>query len=164
MLKAFPVALAVALCPLPALAEEDASTMMLKGLRRVAVLVEKIDSELEQVGVTQNELRTLVELRLRRMGMEVVALRGRTPGTPMVEVTATAMNLSDSLVACSMELRIDESVILDRNKKWLPGAYTWSQATLGRFGSAKAVPSVEQMLNGLLNKLENDWLSVNSPR
>src|SRR2546430_12355520 len=53
--------------------EPDIRRMSLKGLRSIAVVVEKIKTELEREGLSELTIRMDVELRLRQSGIAVAS-------------------------------------------------------------------------------------------
>src|SRR5689334_22179449 len=93
---------------------------VLKGLRRSNVLIEKLEPDSLEVGLTVDRLRTLVELRLRRMGVQVVPGNGG----PGVYLQVTGILGSNGLFSYGLELEVMELATVQRTKR-TEGVIVW---------------------------------------
>jgi hypothetical protein len=146
------------------LSKDEVEARPLKGARKVFVMVEEISPLLSDAGIDAQGLTTTIELRLRRMGLEVIPVK---PGHPtyLHLAISTLPAEKNVTVAYNMALSLADDVTLGRNKMLLPGTFTWQHSTLGVAGTYKIRESVEHSLDDLLNEFENAWRSVNpTPR
>ncbi len=135
----------------------------LKGLRGVWVWVEYLDPELEERGVTQFQIQTLVELKLRQAGIRVLTEeeRKKTPGDPFLSVRICGGKTSDRLnYVLLIELRIVEKVIPERDKNKRVWALTWNSWRLGSAGT-QHLRSIYDNLGDLVDEFMNDYLAAN---
>lgn len=103
----------------------------LRGLPGVAVLVVP---EVEWQGLTQAQLQTDVELRLRKARIRVLSEkeRGETPGGPLLLVLVTATKVKDmSLYAVTVQVSLEQFVLLERDPKIDSAAETWNTGWAG---------------------------------
>jgi hypothetical protein len=132
----------------------------LRGLKRVYVLIENLSPEATAAGLSQDALRTNVELRLRRMGIQVVP-KG-TKGAGYVYLQLNFMEIErDTTYAYGGLLSMNEAATLVRNKEWEPAVITWSTGQIGFAGRNRLSEGIGNMLDAMLNAFENDWLAVN---
>jgi hypothetical protein len=112
----------------------------LRGLRGVHVLVEKLEADVEQHGLTSAALQADTEVQLRRAGIEVLAEEQRlqTPGTPYLYVNVN-VSLGDEtpLAAVSVDVALKQTVVLARDPVLVCLAPTWRTGTTGRVGCAR---------------------------
>src|SRR6516164_5754387 len=87
-------------------ATSEASNRTLKGITAVNVLVEKLPSGAQVLGVTEEAIRTDVELKLRLAGMRVVTESESSdqPGSPFIYVL---LEVTDSARAAHIELKLE---------------------------------------------------------
>src|SRR5215472_3875500 len=98
-----------------ATAEEDRES--LRGLTGVYVLVEHLTKEAERDGLSENQLQTDVELRLRRAGIKVQTRQESlaSPGRPYLYVRVTERKKSDlPLYALCVQVEFVQAVQLER--------------------------------------------------
>jgi hypothetical protein len=148
-------------------AQSDA-VFSLKGLNGVAVVIEPLDSEAAQTGLTVDTLRADVELPLRRSGVKVLNLGdlGATNGYPMLRlrVIVNCVNSGNAAGICAyaMLLRLQQAARLERDKQEPAGmATTWELEMLGTGGISKASSGVREGLRTLTDHFLNDYLTVN---
>ncbi|MGB8991811.1 MAG: hypothetical protein WCD80_07130 [Desulfobaccales bacterium] len=131
----------------------------LKGLKGVEVVVEDLKPEAEHMGLSTAQIKTDVELRLRKAGIKVLtfAESAFTPGMPYLHVTVTEMN-SLSLIVFSLEVDLKERVTLDRGFK-VPGKI-WSTSSVGAVGINK-IREIRVFIGDDVDKFINDYLAAN---
>jgi hypothetical protein len=134
---------------------------VLVGLRGVGVKVEDMDPQAERLGLTKAQIRTDVELRLRKAGVTVLTEKERieTPGIPLLSVKANT-NFSQKLpfVTYSTSVDLNEWVTLARGGETY-GAI-WSTASLGTIGTTN-ISKIRDFLGDRVDQFINDYLAAN---
>src|SRR5215467_1646492 len=119
----FSVFLFVALSSMRA-SDAEYNRQSLHGLRNIEIAVEDLNAEAAKVGLTQQDLQTDVELRLRQSGVRV----GPNP-TAYLSLRAIVMRSSD-VYAIRRSLELNQVVRLVRDPKIVVTADTWSVSGL----------------------------------
>ncbi len=124
---------------------------------RFAVIVESLDSDATRCGLTVPQVRTDVEIRLRRSG--VVVVDQTTFGFLYVDISV----LRTIPGRCAYNIR----VVFDQPAYLLDGgrivASTWDTGSLGVSPDTSG-RDIRDALGDLVDQFVNDWLSVNQPK
>jgi hypothetical protein len=130
----------------------------LRGIQRVKVLIERLDSDATNYGITESELRTQAELELRRTGIRVADSDDLLAPTFYINLNIIR---KDGFHAYHLEAELDQDVFLIRSPTIKAyGVGTWSSAFLGVAFRDVAV-AVRTDLARVLERFLNDYLSVN---
>jgi hypothetical protein len=154
------------LIPVPLWAQnapEKNARAAVAGLRGVQVIVESITPDIERAGLTRDTLQTDVELQLRQYGIPVLTEEQRleTPGYPYLYVNVNIIRNTELLVyAFSIELTLEQDVILTRHPQTAIPAATWNSGSVGLVGGAR-VQSIRDGVKNHVNKFINLYLSAN---
>ena len=147
---------------------QDDAVLSLKGLTGVSVVIDPLDSEATDIGLTIDALRTDAELRLRRTGVKVLNINdlGAASGFPMLHVDVTVSCITtgnvSGMCAYALVLKFRQFVTPTRDKQALPVmATTWELGTLGTGGRLKAANGVKEGFANLTDRFLNDYLTVN---
>lgn len=140
------------LAALPAAASDfELDRQTLKGLRRLAVVVEDLDPDLERQ-VSLSTLQTDIELKLRLAGITVLSQREtlRTLGSPYlyVRVNVLQSNSTPGLFAYSVSVALKQRAALVRDPEILVGAETWRIGGVKSERKRTALASGASPLNG----------------
>jgi hypothetical protein len=156
------VVMAVALLLLPGVSH--ALTLQQKalvGLKGVGVDVAKISPEAERLGLTAAQVKTDVELRLRKARVRVLTEKERleTPGNPFFHLVVTAGVSQDSAsIAFSIGVELVEWVTLARGfETW--GAI-WRKGAAGR-GGINNIGDIRGAVGDKVDEFINDYLAAN---
>jgi len=124
------------------------------------ILIERLGKSEAKIGLTENRLKTVTELRLRREGMKVVSgkevsVMNESDGTPLIYVNAHVIRKSFSI-----RLEVKEWVGLKR----IPliheiFATTWHKAMIGTHGENPEF--IVSSLNQLFDEFFNDYYKAN---
>jgi hypothetical protein len=90
----------------------------LHGLQGVHVVVENIDQNAERDGLTEHQVQTDVELRLRQSGIRVLSEEERlaTPGRPYLYINVNTFKNNDmEFYVYSITVELNQNVWLSRN-------------------------------------------------
>jgi len=127
----------------------------LRGLKGVRIVIESLSDNMKAFGLTKQQLRTDVEVKLRSAGIPVPSL---SDGYLYIRLNGIKINTRSYAFHYLLEYR--QSVILGRNRQWYPSAGTWH---IGEIISAglNSKQFVYDSLKGLVDKFINDYLTVN---
>ena len=107
----------------------------LKGLKGVGVLVEKLASEVEQGGLSRDQLQMEVESKLRAAGIKVLTKEEAvdTAGEPFlyVNINVNIAKTESDVFPYSIDLLFIQKVSLLRDPKLTSYAITWSTGGVG---------------------------------
>ena len=130
----------------------------LQGLTGAYLLMEELPSDARRAGLSQEGLRTAVELQLRRAGLRLVS---KDAGAPTVYVNLNMIRDRDlPLLIYSLKVEVMEGVTLERDRSIFATATTWQKGTLGFVGENR-VGQLRQELIELVDALANDILAAN---
>jgi hypothetical protein len=153
MARRFLLALAV----LVATAFADANRIeSLAGIKALMVKIEPLDSAMQPY-LTDAQLRTDVELRIRKAGIPVVSrLEDSSQAYLYVAVSAFRSTTTSEFIY-DIEIWVQQQATLDRNG--LPAlATTWNAGYLGR---APTIGAMRSMLGDQVDQFLNDFLTAN---
>jgi hypothetical protein len=148
-------------CSTMAAQNSEESRKSLKGVTGFYVSVEQIDHAIQKEGLTTNQIRTDVELRLGRAGIKVFTKEqaSQTPGKPLLAVDL-AIGSKQGLYPYALDIGARQMVKLERDPMVTVYAATWSVGTARIAG----LSSIEDTVKDLLDEFINAWLSVNPMR
>ena len=133
----------------------------LVGLKGVEVVIEKIKPAAERLGLTRDQIKTDVELRLRKAGVRVLTEKERLemPGVPFLYVNVgIAFNADSTLVAYSIRAELNELVTLDRGFR-TRGAI-WDTSRVGGVGTGR-ISELREDVGDQVDRFINDYLAAN---
>jgi hypothetical protein len=147
-----------------AIGDDQYSRISLRGLKKLLVVVqiEKPGSEdFKKVGLTEDRIRTAVELKLQEAKIDVI-YRDLSSDVPILHVEIEGSNKDGKTFSFLIEVELWQDTFLKRDPKFEVIAGTWSTGVFG-------VGSVQNMANeimGLINDMTETfvkaYLSVNS--
>ena len=112
--------------------DEDVARQTLKGLQGVPVLVEGLEPQVEQAGLNETSIQTVVELRLRQAGIPVLSKASRVP---FLYVNANVSHPPGGEVLgiwrFSIKVALVQGVALMRDPTIMTVADTWSADSSG---------------------------------
>jgi hypothetical protein len=148
------VALSLLLSPWTALAigDDQNSRPSLKGLRKLAVVVQigkPVSDDFKKVGLTEERIRTSIELKLREAKMDVIYRENMASDTPILHVEVNGSIKDGKTFSFLLEVELWQKSVLKRDPKIEVVAATWS---IGAFGSGLASHIAKDMM-GLINDM-----------
>jgi hypothetical protein len=162
-LKKEVMALVVMLLLLPvvshALSDEQEA---LVGLRGVYVVIGPLRQDIESLGLNSDQIKTDIELRLRKAGIRVLAGKemDEVPGKPYLYVNVDAVTKpGSSLCAYSIKVQLAKNVPIESGSK-IPGVI-WQ--TTGYAGTANTCNTtrIHNIVGDLIDHFINDYLAAN---
>jgi len=144
-------------------AEADFQRDTLRGLPGVWVVLEKLPPELEQTGLTQGQLQTDAEDRLRKAGIVILTQEEcwQTPGMPWLYITVALLKASTTTYAATIGAVLNQEIMLTRNPQIKAFGTTWDAGIhLGAIG-AESLPTVRDSVGSLVDKFTTAYQAVN---
>jgi hypothetical protein len=141
----------------------------LRGLQGVEVVVEVMKPMAARYGLTDTQVQTDVELRLRQAGIRVLTPdeSDPTPGSPSLYVnihTVFGDGPAVGLVGYSIDVELKQAVQLERDPAiWLPSAVTWSENQRGLVGRTQ-LHALREALSDLVDRFINAYYTANPGR
>ncbi len=147
-----------------AIGDDKYSRPSLKGLKKLAVFVkigERLSEDLKKAGLTEDRVRTGVELKLREAKIDVVYIEGLPSDTPILHVEVDGSGRGGKTFLFVIEMELWQKGILKRDPKGEVIAATWSTGVFGS-GSASTIASdMMGVINGMMDTFVKAYLSVN---
>jgi hypothetical protein len=134
----------------------------LRGIASVVVLVGNFGSDTKSDGLTEDQVQTDTELRLRKAGVKVLTLSdvvGNRAFILLIKSTFVKPKSSE-LYAVNCSVSLVQYVIVSANGVGTT-ASTWSDAVLLTVGSSKMSMAVRETIGDLVDEFVNAYLSVN---
>ncbi|MEI9478597.1 MAG: hypothetical protein WCO26_18790 [Deltaproteobacteria bacterium] len=98
----------------------EASRQSLKGLKELMVAVEKLQPDLEKLGMTRSQIEGDVKSKLTSAGIRIISNvqeLAKTPGRPLLYVIVNSYHRPDiGIVAFSINVELSQSVSLKRSQ------------------------------------------------
>src|SRR4029077_15389637 len=123
----------------------------LKGIQTVSVVIEDLDEDAKKVGLTEDNIRTDVELKLRLAGLNIAGQNSTVPGNTYLYVNVKVL----PPFAANVTVELNQSVLLQRNGDLVIGSTTWE------LSGGLTNPTSERIRNlvkALADRFLNAWL------
>ena len=160
-LQALLIAVILTLMSLPAFVfafDEKNEQETLRGINAIHVIVHDVDSEIEQYGLTRENIQKDFEARLGMAGIKVLTEKEclKAPGVPFVTLTAGTMRAfttkGSEFYLISILIKLRQNVYLERKpRNRIHGIATWSNTRFGvNFGQnirAEVNKAIDQFIN-----------------
>jgi len=135
-----------------------------RGLPGVAVVIEGLDPAASGDGLSEDEIRTAVELILRSSGIRILSQTERTrfPAGPYLYVAVNTFKNKLGFYAYSASSQLSQVVeLLSPGWKKQVYAVTWSRTMVGTVGQDKLRMIISVAIEPLVKEFANDFLTVN---
>jgi hypothetical protein len=146
---------------------DDAITRKtLAGLKGIYILVEDVDDDVQRDGLSREQIRTDVELRLRQAGLDVLSelQYAAETGFPYLYVNVQTLKSSLGPYVYRLEVELKQSVTPIRNPSATLLAPTWAaRAKLGIVG-VDNVRSLRDDIRDMVDQFINAYLAANPKR
>lgn len=139
----------------------DDETVALAGLGGISVLVEEPVREGKMLGVSAEEIKAMVELRLRQSGIIVRRVGVVTEETPTLYVNVNLVPFNEvKHFSFNTRIALQQSVLLPRNGQRVR-ASSWERANLGFCPNKSLREHVNSSLDQLVTIFLNAYLAAN---
>ena len=135
----------------------------LKGLQGVAVAVEELRPDIERYGLTSQQIKNDVELRLRQKNIKVLSKQEwlMAPGEPFLYVNINVVVKDNgSIASYNLSVQLIQHVFLSRDLTKAFFATTWQNLFVGSVDVNK-IESIRQDVEHQVDAFINDYLAVN---
>ena len=144
--------------------EVDQSLSSLKGIKKLGVIVEKFNTDLESKGVSEDGIRRETWTLLKKAGIKVIPVSEThsVHGSPYLYINVGAIkSKQEDLYAVSIHVELRQNVILSRDTTMeYYGIPTWSNSNIGIISTDK----LKQISNFVMNAVKifiNDYKTIN---
>jgi hypothetical protein len=134
----------------------------LQGLQGVEVVIESLRPDAETDGLSQEAIRTAVELILRSRGIRVLTRSEslRMPSAPYLYVKVSTYNHSSDLYAYAVTVEVMQKVSLAQRPQQTMSATTWERGGVGTTGHSN-IRVVIDSVESKVKEFANDFLAAN---
>jgi hypothetical protein len=154
-LKGFVLPVILLFAALPgAAATLDSST--LKGMKGLRVVIDPVQPELEQIGLSTQEMKILMEERLRSQGISVDENANEFLG-----LIVSSEQFKKKPYALRVQLGLYQVVILSRDKNIKTVAQTWEAQDTLIVQPKHIKKMLPDMITGVVDRFSQAYLAVN---
>jgi hypothetical protein len=147
-------------CSLAFALDDDDARQSLRGLQGVGVLIEKLNPEVEQSGLSSESIQGDVELKLRLAGIRVLSreesLRTRAP-ILYVNVNMITGPSIGRIMPFSISVAVTQRISLERDSTIRLRVPTWSVDATG----TQDASTIRNTIKDFADRFINAYLSVN---
>jgi hypothetical protein len=134
----------------------------LQGLQGVEVVIESLRPDAQTDGLSQEAIRTAVELILRSKGIRVFTRSESlsTLAAPYLYVKVSTYNHSSDLYAYAVTVDVMQKVSLAQRPRQMMSATTWERGGVGTTGHSN-ISMVIDSVESKVKEFANDYLAAN---
>jgi len=147
-----------------AIGDDDYSRPSLRGLKKLLVVVQiekPIAEDFKKAGLTEDRIRTGVELKLQEAKIDVV-YSDLSSDTPVLHVELDGSNRNGKIYSFLIEVELWQKTFLKRDPKVEVIAGTWSTGVFGLGSVQNIANDIIGLINGMMDTFVKAYLSVNS--
>jgi hypothetical protein len=136
----------------------------LAGISVMGVVVQDLTKDAIEAGLIKEQIRTDVELKLRREGIRIVSEEEqlKVPGSPCINVQINCLRHKTlPILVFDINVTLIQGVFLMRNQEITAIGGTWFRDLLGCVGDSLFVSTVRQGVDDLVDIFLNDYLAAN---
>jgi hypothetical protein len=146
-------------------ADDELARLSLKGLAGIHVVVEDLNQDATDAGLSVGALQTDAELKLRLAGISVLNASEQALGFPYLYIVVVVQSRDRALYYYSISAEIWQHTRLTRSPTTEVWAATWSTALfIGSVGETTFTTAVRAAVKDRVDKFINAWLAVNPKR
>jgi len=148
-----------------AIGDDKYSRASLKGLKKLSVVVQiekSVSEDLRKAGLSEDRVRTGVELKLRdEAKIDVVYVEDLSSDTPILHVEIDGSKKTEKTFSYLIEVELWQKSFLKRDPKVQVIAGTWSTGVFGSASASNVATDMMRLINGLMDAFTKAYLSVN---
>jgi hypothetical protein len=147
-----------------AIGNDNYSRPSLRGLKKLLVVVQiekPVSEDFKNVGLTEDRIRTGVELKLQEAKIDVV-YRDLSSDTPVLHVELDGSNRNGKIFSFLIEVELWQKTFLKRDPKVEVIAGTWSTGVFGLGSVQNIANDMMGLINSMMDTFVKAYLSVNS--
>ncbi|HXX35802.1 MAG TPA: hypothetical protein VEM15_15135 [Thermodesulfobacteriota bacterium] len=147
-----------------AMGDDNYSRPSLKGLRKLSVVVQiekPVSEDFRKAGLTEDRIRTGVELKLQEAKIDVVYVESLSSDTPILHVEIDGSKKTDKTFSFLIEIELWQKSFLKRDPKAEVIAGTWSTGVFGLASAPTIATDMIRLINSMMDVFTKAYLSVN---
>jgi hypothetical protein len=147
-----------------AIGDDQYSRPSLRGLKKMSVVVQlknPLSEDLKKVGLTEERIRTAVEVKLQEAKIDVVHT-DLSSDTPILHVEVEGSNKDGKTFSFLIEVELWQETFLKRDPKVEVIAGTWSTGVFGVGLVQNIANEITGLINDVMETFVKAYLSVNS--
>ncbi|MGA2517980.1 MAG: hypothetical protein ABSG44_15695 [Thermodesulfobacteriota bacterium] len=147
-----------------AIGDDKYSRPSLKGLKKLSVVVQvekSISEDFRKAGLTEDRIRTGVELKLQEAKIDVVYVQDLSSDTPILHVEIDGSKKTDKTFSFLIEVELWQKSFLKRDPKVEVIAGTWSTGVFGSASASNVATDMMRLINGMMDAFTKAYLAVN---
>ena len=148
-----------------AIGDDKYSRPSLKDLKKLCVVVQiekPVSDDFKKVGLTEERIRTGIELKLREAKIDVVYIETLPSDTPILHVEVSGSKRDGKTFSFLIEVELWQKSFLKRDPKVEVIAGTWSTGVFGSGPASNIGNDIMGLINSMMDTFVKAYLSVNS--
>jgi len=148
-----------------AIGDDKHSRPSLKGLKKLIVVVQiekPVSDDFKKVGLTEERIRTGIELKLQEAKIDVVYTENLPSDTPILHVEVSGSKKDGKTFSFLLEVELWQKSFLKRDPQIEVMAATWSAGVFGLGSASKIADDIMGWINSTMDTFVKAYLSVNS--
>ena len=148
-----------------AIGDDKHSRPSLKGLKKLIVVVQiekPVSDDFKKVGLTEERIRTGIELKLQEAKIDVVYTENVPSDIPILHVEVNGSRRNGKTFSFLIEVELWQKSFLKRDPQIEVMAATWSAGVFGLGSASKIADDVMGWINSTMDTFVKAYLSVNS--
>jgi len=148
-----------------AIGDDKHSRPSLKGLKKLIVVVQiekPVSDDFKKVGLTEERIRTGIELKLQEAKIDVVYTENVPSDTPILHVEVNGSRRNGKTFSFLIEVELWQKSFLKRDLQIEVMAATWSAGVFGLGSASKIADDIMGWINSTMDTFVKAYLSVNS--
>jgi hypothetical protein len=147
-----------------AIGDDKYSRPSLKGLKKLSVVVQiekPVSEDFRIAGLSEDRIRTGVELKLQEAKIDVVHVQDLASDTPILHVEVDGSKKTDKTFSFLIEVELWQKSLLKRDPKVEVIAGTWSTGVFGSASASNIATDMMRLINSMMDAFIKAYLSVN---
>ncbi|HVP80688.1 MAG TPA: hypothetical protein VMV04_22605 [Thermodesulfobacteriota bacterium] len=147
-----------------AIGDDNYSRPSLKGLTKLVVAVQignPVSNDFKRAGLTEERIRTGIELKLREAKIDVVYIENLPSDIPIFHVEVNGSKRDSKTFSFLIEVELWQKSLLKRDPKIETMATTWSSGVFGLGAASSIADDIMGWINGTMDAFVKAFLSVN---
>ncbi len=148
-----------------AIGDDKYSRPSLKGLKKLVVVVQienPVSDDFKRAGLTEERIRTGIELKLREAKIDVVYIENLPSDIPILHVEVNGSKRDGKTFSFLIEVELWQKSFLKRDPKIETMAATWSTGAFGLGLASSIADNIMGWINGAMDAFLKAFLAANS--
>ena len=148
-----------------AIGDDKSSRPSLKDIKKLSVVVQiekPVSDDFKKVGLTEERIRTGIELKLREAKIDVVYIENLPSDIPILHVEVNGSIKEGKTFSFLIEVELWQKSFLKRDPKIEVMAATWSAGVFGLGSALNIANDIMGWINGTMDAFVKAYSSVNS--